>query len=350
MYGFLKTLDNQWSTVSGALTSPASFARVSLRSRGNRLLKKPERELGGRQVLAANAGRRLLMGIALLAPGLGACLIKQTIRVPVSPAVREAKTASPSDLVAQHARYESGVRSLSSASLKITYTAGRRESGKLQQYRSTPGYALLCRPDTIRMNIQNPVTKTTLADMVSIGEDFSVWYPHENKLFKGKNSVRDYELEDGTAFSLRPRHIFEAIMPAGLTPLAPGDQLAFEEADEPTAKYYILSVLRTGSDGILRPVRREWIERSNLAPARIVTYDGTGKPAGIATYGGYQRLADFFVPLQVRLERPEEGYTLDLVFRDWRLNPELPDDAFALKPPPGSRVVELQEKARSEAP
>jgi len=282
--------------------------------------------------------------------GSSGCLVKRTVKVPVSPAILAARTATPAELIALRRQAEMNLYALSSGSLRITYTGGKQESGKLQQYRSAPGYLLLREPDSIRMNIQNPVTKTTLADMVSSSEDFSVWYPRENKLFRGRNSDPEYELDDGSRFSLRPRHVYEALMPGAKASGMPGHQLGFEEDQDESRKYYVLSTFGPGADGILRPLRREWVDRSNFAPVKVVTFDPSGRPVGIVHYRAYREYGKVMLPLEVRIERPVDGYSLDLAFRDWRLNPELPEDAFLLKTPPDARLVQLQAKARSEAP
>ncbi len=56
------------------------------------------------------------------------------------------------------------------------------------------------------------------------------------------------------------------------------------------------------------------------------------------------------LPLSIKIERPLDGYSLDLEFGSWRLNPDLSDKDFVLTPPPGAEIVELREKGRSGKP
>jgi outer membrane lipoprotein-sorting protein len=43
-----------------------------------------------------------------------------------------------------------------------------------------------------------------------------------------------------------------------------------------------------------------------------------------------------------------DGYTLDLTFKTWNLNPDLEDTAFVLTAPEGAERMELKEKGRSQ--
>ena len=97
------------------------------------------------------------------------------MEVAVPAGIREAKSAEFEELTGLLRDRELHLTSLSSNSLQATYTSGKIEDGQLEEYRSAPGYLLLKRPDSIRINIQNPVTKTTILEMRSVGDDFSTW-------------------------------------------------------------------------------------------------------------------------------------------------------------------------------
>src|SRR5213080_996353 len=138
---------------------------------------------------AAFRGRALRNALlfVLLASSLGAgCGVKRSVRVPVSQKVLEAKSATLDELLSLISSYDAKLTTLSSSSLKVSFTSGKVESGKLQEYRSAPGYVLLKRPDALRLNIQNPLTKTTIVELASQGDDFFLWYPRENKFFVTK--------------------------------------------------------------------------------------------------------------------------------------------------------------------
>ncbi len=276
-----------------------------------------------------------------------ACLVKKTVKVPVSAGILTAKTATLEQLLAILSDYSNNIKSLSSGSMKASFTSGRVESGRLQAYRSAPGYLLLRRPDSILMNIQNPVTKTTLFELVSVGDGFSIWYPRENKLFLGRNSMNEIEVEGHPDLNLRPTHIIEALLLQKIDLAEPGLYLSKEEDRDSTSKYYVLELFRADSGRILHPLRKLWIDRSVLAVSRQEMFDDMGRVVSNVSYSRLTPSGSWLLPLSIRIDRPEDGYSLDLEFRDWRVNPELPPNAFELVAPEGAQRVELKEKGRS---
>ncbi len=304
-------------------------------------------ELQGR--CSATAGSRVSLAAALLAllAATSGCMVKKTLNVPVPAGLRAAKTASLDELLSVLADYGDNIEALASSSLKATYTSGKVESGKLQAYRSAPGYILLKRPDSILLNIQNPVTKTTLFELVSIGDPFSIWYPREDKIFVGRNSMKEIEVEGHPDLTLKPAHILQAILPRKIDQSAPGLYISPEEEQDAITKYYVLSVFRADGDRILHPVRRLWIDRSILAVTRQEMFDDAGRIVSNVSYSRLTPSGKWLMPLSIKIDRPEDGYSLDLEFRDWRVNPALPQNAFEFRAPEGAQRVELKEKGRS---
>jgi outer membrane lipoprotein-sorting protein len=264
--------------------------------------------------------------------------------VPAAPRAAAAKTASLDDLLKILERHGDRVSSLSSKAMRVTFTSGKIEDGKLQEYRAAPGYILLKRPDAIRLNVQNPLTKTALIELVSLGQEFFVWFPRDNKFYIGKNNARDLEVEGGPTFSARPTHIFEAILPQKIDLNAPGTQIALVEDRNDVTKYYVLEIYQKAAGPMLEPVRKLWIDRANLAVSRQITYGERGAVMSIINYSNQTMVGDLLLPLSIKIERPVDGYILDLQFKSWDLNPELPETAFALQAPPGAQKVVLKEK------
>jgi len=292
-----------------------------------------------------------LMVLVVVVLGGSACGIKRTVKVQVSSRILQAKTASFQELVALADGYADRIQSLSSTTMRVTFRSGKIESGKLQEYRSAPGMVILRRPDSIRLRIQNPLTKLSIADLVSSGSDFSLWSPTENKFFEGKNSIKEFEVEGSASspsFTARPIDIFHSILWPKLPLGEPGYRLAKEEDQDTTAKYYVLALYKDDEDGRLAPVRKLWIERAELAVARQQTYGSHGELAGIVHYSNLSSMEGIVLPLSIRLEQPVDGYSLELEFRSWRVNPQLPDDAFMLTPPPGAQRIHLREKGKSK--
>jgi hypothetical protein len=284
---------------------------------------------------------------------LAGCIVRQKIKVAVPPKILNAKSASFDQLLDMARRQSTQVESLLCSSLKVTLKSGRLENGVLQSYPSAPGYLLLKRPDIMRMSIQYPVTKTAIADMLSVGDDFEIWVPKSNKFFVGKNSMKEFEAEGNSGIAeipLRPVHILDALLPPSITPTAPGERVALEEDQDATAKYYIISVYRDAGDSRLLPMRKLWIERSDLALVRQQVFEDQGRLKGIIQYSNLTTVEGVLLPMSISIDRPSDGYSLDLECKNWKLNPNFDDNAFILPQPEGALRIQLKEKGGSDKP
>jgi outer membrane lipoprotein-sorting protein len=280
---------------------------------------------------------------------LHGCSVKRTVKVNVPQKILSAKVATLDQVLSMLDENAARVKSLSSTTVRITFTSGKSESGTVQQYRSAPGYVLIERPDRIRLSVQNPLTKTAILELASVGDDFSIWYPGENKFFTGKNSARSFEIEGGgnsPAFNARPIHIYEAILPQAIAFTENGLRVAMREEQDSQAKYYVLSLYKEAVPPKLLPVRDVWVERSTMTIARQIVYEPDGAVESRIDY--HQMSSDNVpLPLSMRIERPADGYSIDLEIRSWRLNPSFESNVFHLAPPPGAQHIMLQEKSRT---
>jgi outer membrane lipoprotein-sorting protein len=291
-------------------------------------------------------------GLALLLLG-ASCQIKRTVRMEVPAKILVAQSATLDQLMSQLDAYSSQIGSLTAASMKVTFTAGKQDSGVLQEYRSAPGYLLLARPDLIRMVVQNPLTKTAVLDLASRGDEFSVWIPRDNKLYSGHNSAKELAVKgetQGMAFTARPAHIFEAILPYKMELSVPDIYIAMEEEQDAITKYYVLNLYRLEVDHILVPLRKLWIDRAEMAVARQLIYNQEGKVVGDIVYSAFKRVQNYFLPLKIKIDRPLDGYSLDLEVKEWQINSDLPVSAFILTAPPGAQHIQLSETGRSQDP
>jgi outer membrane lipoprotein-sorting protein len=282
-----------------------------------------------------------------------ACGVKTVVKVPVSPKIAAAGTATLEELLAMLNRRGAQLRSLASTSLKVTLTLQDRadQDEVLQQYRSAPAYVLARRPGDILMNVQNPLTKTTVLTIASKGDPFEIWMPRDNRLYTGSNSAGRYEFEEGgkaVAFSARPAHIFEAILEPPLPLDAPGVRIAKTERQDAEAKYYVLTVLQDASGQEMRILRQLWIERSTMTVVREETFSETGELAGVVQYSEMAEFGGLMLPCVIRMDRPPDGYTLELRLRDWRVNPEFSDTDFVIAVPAGAERVALKQKGTAK--
>ena len=280
-----------------------------------------------------------------------ACSVKRTVTVSVPAKVLQAKTATFDELLALLKSYSDKLSSLSSTTLRVSFTSGKIETGKLQEYRSAPGYVLLKTPDSLRLNIQNPLTKTSIVELASTGDEFSLWYPRDNKYFVGRNSAKEFDAEGSgsPAFAARPAHIYEAIIPQRIALDDARVRVSLEEDQDTTSKYYLLSIFQDVGQKRLRPLRRLWIERSELVVVKQQTFEEDGRIASLIQYSNITPVEGLRLPLSIRIERPSDGYVLDMQFKAWRVNPEVPPTAFVLSPPQGAQRVVLKEKPQVPA-
>jgi outer membrane lipoprotein-sorting protein len=289
------------------------------------------------------------LSIAMLLWLATAGCIKQTIKTKVPEKILQAKTAVLQDLLNLIQRYDR-IDDLSSSSLDVSLFSGKRDSGIIQKIRKLPGYILLKRPDSIHLVIQNFVTKSPVVELLAVGDDLSIWIGRGNKLYNGKNSARELVVDatpdsPAVAIPIRGTHIFEAIFPQSIKIDAPGFRYSLEEQADSAAKYYVLTSYRDGSGQRISTTRKIWIERSSLTISRQQIYLDDGQLESDIAYSDMALIDGLYMPHKIHIDRPLDGYALDMEFKSWRINPVLPDNAFVLTPHAGAQIIPLMEKA-----
>jgi len=302
------------------------------------------------QFTAQRPGNRLFIGLLLLTLLMGsACGVKQIVKVKVPEAILQAKTAGFTQLI-EILRESDKIRDLACNDLKLSFTSAKKiENGELEKYRTVKGYILLQRPNSTHLVLLMPVTQSKLLDVLSVGDNFSVWFPRENTLYKGLNSSKELVADDpsGTkefSVPIRGSHIFEAIFPQSIALDSPGIWVSRDEEKDERTSYYVLTFAREGTRPRAHTVRKIWIERTRLTIARQQVFGDEGEIVSDITYAEPVQVGDFSMPQQIHIDRPVDGYTLDLNFRNWRINPELDAEAFQLQAPPGAKVVTLRDR------
>jgi hypothetical protein len=296
----------------------------------------------------------LLRPAALLLVLLGwGCGIKTQVKVPIAPAIAAAKEATLQELLSLVNDSARRIATLSSGSMKVTLTTEKTDQGELQKYHSAPAYVLLRRPSDILLNVQNPITKTTILELLSKGDRFEIWNPGKNTVYEGRNSAAGFELDDqgqALSFSARPIHILDAILPPAITFDTPEMRISKIEQQDLSAKYYVLTLYRETGTSVIRPLRQVWIERSRMVVVREDTITESGQTASVVKYSNMGTFAGSQLARDIRIERPLDGYSLDLHCDEWRLNPDLQDSSFALHPSPQAERVVLKEKGAGRFP
>ena len=282
--------------------------------------------------------------------GCGGRTIKTTTKLPpqTRPVVRD---ATREELLEKYNDIARGVKSVN-ATVELRPTAGSKYSGVIEEYHEVKAFLLAQRPAQIRMVGQAPVIGKTIFDMASDAETFRVYIPSKNKFLVG--SVALERSSDKPIENLRPQHLLEAL----LWPEVRKEEIVlFEEFNDETARYYILTVLRGGYRSEI--LRKIWFDRADLQVSRLQSFGPKGillsdvhvsdwQPGlGDQEASGSARSVGTF-PRQIRIERPHDDYRLDLQITKVTLNEDLPPNRFKLEQPPGSELVRVGENTEEK--
>ena len=238
------------------------------------------------------------------------------------------------------------------ANIDIDTSVGGPKKGKVTDYQEVGGYLLIRKPAMLRMIGLVPVVRTTLFDMVSNGQNFELSIPPQKKFFVGTNQVG--KPSEKPLENLRPHTILDALL---LKPIDQNEIAVLEQSTE-TVKDpkihknveqddYVVIVLRKEESRFFLS-RRIVFSRTDLLPHRQFIY---GKQGELLTDVSYESFSDsgggVLLPNSITIERPIEEYEIILTVLKSRLNEPIKDDQFVLNQPPGSQLINLDDKNRT---
>lgn len=295
----------------------------------------------------SHAHARCGLGILLLCLLMGTLsCVKRTRIVTVPERVRQAHTLSRAEIATLLDQRAAAIQSLQSSSMKAYFAGGDETSGKVERYMGVPGYVLAQKPDRLRITLQNPVTKTSLADMLSDGQEVKIWIPRLNKFFVGPANIGRVEYSqanENPLANLRPQHILPMLLFD--SPFSKGgDRVFVEEDSDASAKYYVVGELRQGPNSQWQLARRVWVERYEQSVTRERFYAGDGRTIADIRYSRYQEIDGVPVAVRIELQRYEEHYSMTMELDRVRVNPQLQPIAFQLDKPPSAELVLLKER------
>lgn len=287
----------------------------------------------------------LAAGLGLMLAGLAACggVVRRTTPVDIPPAYAEARTATLEELVELVNEGYGAVRSLTVTRFDVEYEGGSLDLGYYERYPRARGYLVAAWPDSIFVNILNPLTNSTVVTMAARGGQFQIWAPRDNKYLVGSVEVKLQH--ENPMLNIRPQHLLRAILVEEVPVGDPEYAYFLEEEQDERFKYYVLAVVRLRRDSpVLELVRRLWIERSSLRLVRQHYYE-EGALTSVIRYFSPLRVEDTLVHGGVELQRAGEGYSLRF---DWdrdgmRVNRPVEEEAFEVPRPPGSELVVVQD-------
>jgi outer membrane lipoprotein-sorting protein len=255
-------------------------------------------------------------------------------------------------LVESYNRQAEAVHALN-ASVQMSPTAGSAYSGVIHQYHEVSGFILAARPALIRVIGQAPIVSTNIFDMVSDGQTFRIFIPSKNEFLVGPTQLE--RATKNPIENLRPQHLLDAFF---WTPVSASEPVVLEQVDVPTARYYVLSVLR-GSAPTFEIARKIWFDRTDLRVSRLQIYGPGGRldsdigyadwqdvpPPNVQANGAPEARDNSAVgpltPRTFRIARPQQDYQLSVVITKLALNMDIPADRFSLMQPAGTALVDL---------
>jgi len=281
-----------------------------------------------------------VLSLALLASGCGAVKERKVLMMP--PAYAAAKTATLEELVDLVNQRYSGIESITVKKFNVEFTGGSIEEGYLEKYRKAKGYLVAQQPDSIFVNILNPLTSSSVLVMTSTAGEFKIWVPSKNQFVVGRT---DYMPEvDNPVYNVRPSHIIDGILIEPIRLETASIKCHLEEEQDGRYKYYVIGVFRFNQDSpFLEMERKIWIERSQMALRRQQYYH-QGQVTSNITYGVPIPVGSKYVSSRIAIERPLERYSISFVIdsESVQLDRQLREDSFKLRQPPGAELIRVE--------
>lgn len=212
------------------------------------------------------------------------------------------------------------------------------------RYRNAKGALVTRRPGLIRTNLETPGGIAVVYDMVSDGRTFQVYFPWKNEVYEGRTDRT--RVSERRAENIRPQHILDAIM---LEPIADGSKTLLDVEMYGRSGYQVLHELEAAEDGALRIRRKFWFSRSDLNLSRLMILDDESELVTDAWYREWLENNGLPYPQYIRIERPKDGYRLEIEVVRQGLNEEIPDDSFDLRLPDGVQRKRIGEESASDS-
>jgi hypothetical protein len=305
----------------------------------------------------------LLLTLSAIAGGCGATrTITKSTNVPQA-ARPVAQDAAQEELLERYNAFARGVKSVDST-VELKATSGTKYSGVIEEYHEVKAFMLAARPWNIRVIGQAPVIGTTVFDMASDGQSFEVFIPSKNKFITGAVALERQSSKP--IENLRPQHLVDVLL---WPEIRKEETVLFEEYNDDSARYYILTVLRGGyKTEILRKI---WFDRADLRVARLEGFGPKGILLSDIRYSDWQSLsapattsatqaaapmqtsdasgAPSEFPRSIRLDRPHDEYRLDLSVTKIALNGPIDAARFKLEQPAGSELVRVGDEDKTQS-
>lgn len=279
-----------------------------------------------------------ILFLLLLAVQAGCVSVSRRRVLPQEERLLPAKTASREELFHQLEERSNSVKTLQ-GTIFLDLSGGGAKSGVLTEYHQTTAYVVVNRPRQIRFKVVVPIVLSTIADMVSDGQQVRVSIPLKNQFVVG--SANEPLLTKTALANLRPQHLLDGLF-VDIRPYTSNPRVKsyLEERVEGRRSYYVFSFIDI-SGSYAQLLENLWIDRTDLQISRKQAFSKDGRVETQVEYSNYQTDGESSFPHTVVIQRPIEEYTLKMAFQKATLNQKLPEDAFSLERPEGSDLVQV---------
>jgi hypothetical protein len=187
--------------------------------------------------------------------------------------------------------------------------------------------------------VQMPVVLTTVAVMVSDGQQYRLSIPIKNQ----------FAIEDVSApinpksslSNLRPQVFLDGLFVDVMPFLNKASVKAlFEEDVVGVHSYYVFSFFETANS---EPelLEKIWIDRTDLNVSRKQVFGREGRLETDVDYQEYKREDGISYPKVIVIHRPIEDFSVKLILQQTTMNEKLDGKIFDLPRPDGSELVQL---------
>jgi outer membrane lipoprotein-sorting protein len=308
----------------------------------------------GSKLIVGGAKWLTYLAVTAMAALAAGCGVSRVTAVKPTGAPVPLQAATKEQLIAKFNLQADAVTSIN-AGVTMVLTAGAAYTGVIEQYDRVNGFILAQKPSSIRVIGQAPVVGTNIFDMVSDGETFSIFIPSKNRFLTGsahldRPSAKPIE-------NLRPQHLIDAIF---WQAIPSADPVLFEEVNQPTVHFYVLtvaqprSVTEAADSAAASPdwdiARKIWFDRTKLDVSEIQTYGPAGKMNSDIHYSAWNTEDSPVYPRQISVRRIAEDYELQIGITKLTLNVPVEASRFVLDQPPGSELVRVGEETKEPQP
>lgn len=295
--------------------------------------------------MRAGDGRAAAILMLAMLPLAGCRFTTRKLPKPLAPEV--VQTVAPQQLVDKMNNRWNAMKSLR-ADVEIRLTTTKQQEGIAKDYTTFPAIILMRKPEDLRVVGFIPVVHTRMFDMVSNGQDFTLYLPTKDQAYEGPNALT--HKSPNMIENLRPGFFLDSLAVQGMPPqdeymVVPDT----ETVEDPKRKHllvfpeYILSIMRRKANSReLQPIRVITFRRDDLLPYQQDLYDDQGNLQTQVTYGRYAEYGDNKFPSTVTIKRPLEGFQVVLTVQRVVENLELKNDQFELQIPSDTKIQHLQ--------